>query len=73
MVDSTLIESWASLKCLKMDGRPRKDGGEGSRMVDFKREQLVAGDSRCGRALAKTGEVSSHTWHVRDVPWFDAA
>lgn len=38
-VDSTLIESWASLKSLKKDGRPPKDGGDGTGMVDFKGER----------------------------------
>lgn len=38
-VDSALIESWASLKNLKKDGRPPKDGGDGTGMVDFKGER----------------------------------
>lgn len=38
-VDSTLIESWASLKSLKKDGKPPKDGGDGTGMVDFKGEK----------------------------------
>jgi transposase len=39
-VDSTLIESWASLKSLKKKGgRPPKDGGDGTGMVDFKGER----------------------------------
>jgi transposase len=39
-VDSTLIESWASLKSLKKkDGPPPKDGGDGTGMVDFKGER----------------------------------
>jgi hypothetical protein len=33
-VDSTLIESWASLNSLK-----KKDGGDGTGMVDFKGER----------------------------------
>ncbi len=35
-VDSTLVENWASLK---KDGRPPKDGGDGTGMVDFKGER----------------------------------
>lgn len=39
-VDSTLIESWASLKSLKKKGGPPpKDGGDGTGMVDFKGER----------------------------------
>ncbi|MEZ5533154.1 MAG: IS5 family transposase [Steroidobacteraceae bacterium] len=38
-VDSTLIDSWASLKSLKKDGQPPKDGGDGTGMVDFKGER----------------------------------
>jgi transposase len=38
-VDSTLIESWASLKSLKKDGKDPKDGGDGTGMVDFKGER----------------------------------
>jgi len=39
-VDSTLIESWASLKSLKRKGGPPpKDGGDGTGMVDFKGER----------------------------------
>jgi transposase len=39
-VDSTLIESWASLKSLKRkDGPPPRDGGDGTGMVDFKGER----------------------------------
>lgn len=38
-VDSTLIESWASLKSLKKDGKGPKDGGDGTGMVDFKGER----------------------------------
>ena len=39
-VDSTLIESWASLKSLqKKGGPPPKDGGDGTGMVDFKGER----------------------------------
>lgn len=36
-VDSTLIESWASLK--KMGGPPPRDGGDGTGMIDFKGER----------------------------------
>lgn len=39
-VDSTLIESWASLKSLrKKGGGPPKSGGDGTGMVDFKGER----------------------------------
>lgn len=39
-VDSTLIESWASLKSLqKKGGPPPRDGGDGTGMVDFKGER----------------------------------
>lgn len=39
-VDSTLIESWASLKSLKKKGGPPpRDGGDGTGMVDFKGER----------------------------------
>lgn len=39
-VDSTLIESWASLKSLKKKGAPPpKDGGDGTGMVDYKGER----------------------------------
>jgi len=39
-VDSTLIESWASLKSLKKKGGPPpKDGGDGTGMVDYKGER----------------------------------
>ena len=39
-VDSTLIESWASLKSLKKKGGPPpKGGGDGTGMVDFKGER----------------------------------
>jgi transposase len=39
-VDSTLIESWASLKSLKKKGGPPpKDGGDGTEMVDLKGER----------------------------------
>lgn len=39
-VDSTLIESWASLKSLrKKAGPPPKDGGDGTGMVDYKGER----------------------------------
>jgi transposase len=39
-VDSTLIESWASLKSLKKKGGPPpKGGGDGTGMVDYKGEQ----------------------------------
>ena len=39
-VDSTSIESWASLKSLKKKGaRSPKDGGAGTGMVDFKGER----------------------------------
>jgi len=39
-VDWTLIESWASFKSLKKKGgRPPKDGGDGTGMVDFKGER----------------------------------
>jgi IS5 family transposase len=39
-VDSTLIESWASLKSVKRKGGPPpKDGGDGTGMVDFKGER----------------------------------
>jgi transposase len=39
-VDSTLIESWASLKSVKRkDGAPPRDGGDGTGMVDFKGER----------------------------------
>jgi len=39
-VDSTLIESWASLKSLeKKGGPPPKDGGDGTGMVDFRGER----------------------------------
>lgn len=39
-VDSTLIESWASLKSLKKKGGPPpQDGGDGTGMVDFKGER----------------------------------
>jgi transposase len=39
-VDSTLIESWASLKSFKKkDDPPPKDGGDGTGMVDFKGER----------------------------------
>lgn len=39
-VDSTLIESWASLKSLRRkDGGPPKSGGDGTGMVDFRGER----------------------------------
>jgi transposase len=39
-VDSTLIESWASLKSLKRKGGPPpKDGGDGTGMVDYRGER----------------------------------
>ncbi len=39
-VDSTLIESWASLKSFRRKGGPPpKDGGDGTGMVDFKGER----------------------------------
>jgi transposase len=39
-VDSTLIESWASLKSVKRKGGPPpRDGGDGTGMVDFKGER----------------------------------
>ncbi len=38
-VDSTPIESWASLKSLQKEGRPPKDGGDGTGMVDFEGER----------------------------------
>jgi transposase len=39
-VDSTLIESWASLKSLrKKGGGPPKSGGDGTGMVDFRGER----------------------------------
>jgi len=39
-VDSTLIESWASLKSLKKKGGPPpKDGGDGTGMLDYKGER----------------------------------
>ena len=39
-VDSTLIESWASLKILrKKDGGPPNSGGDGTGMVDFRGER----------------------------------
>jgi hypothetical protein len=38
-VDSALIDSWASLKSLKKDGQPPKDGGNGTGMVDFRGER----------------------------------
>ena len=39
-VDSTLIESWASLKSLKKKGGPPpRSGGDGSGMVDFRGER----------------------------------
>jgi transposase len=39
-IDSTLVEAWASFKSLKRkDGRPPKDGGDGTGMVDFRGER----------------------------------
>ena len=39
-VDSTLIESWASLTSLKKNvGPPPRDGGDGTGMIDFKGER----------------------------------
>lgn len=42
-VDSTLSDSRASLKSLKKDGQPPKDGGDGTGMVGFKGERRGSG------------------------------